>query len=169
MKLFSTDKVENRESRWTRFKFNFFPAYRRTGARISFISSDWKEVHIRLALNWKTRNYVGSVFGGSIYAAIDPIYMIQFIKILGKDYVVWDKSATIRFLRPVKETIKARFLISDDIIVLIKKEVQINGETIIELPVQFIGKSNKTVYAESDKVIYIADKEYYRNKRINRK
>ena len=59
--------------------FNLFPSYRRSGGRVCFISDNWKEVHIKLRYSWKTRNYVGSVFGGSIYAALDPIYMVQLI------------------------------------------------------------------------------------------
>jgi len=83
--------------------FNLVPAYRRTGARISFISEDFKEVHLKLRLKWTTRNYVGTVFGGSIYGALDPIYMVQLINILGGKYVVWDKAATIKFIRPIKK------------------------------------------------------------------
>ena len=33
---------------------------------------------------------------GSLYAAVDPIYMIQLIYVLGEEYVVWDKAAEIR-------------------------------------------------------------------------
>jgi len=60
-------------------------------------------VRIRLPLIWRTRNYVGTIFGGSLYGAVDPIYMIMLIKALGPDYIVWDKAATIRFLRPGRE------------------------------------------------------------------
>src|SRR2546427_10291649 len=51
-------------TRLTRWRFNFFPAYRGTGARITYIRHDWSEVHIRLPLSWRTRNYVGTIFGG---------------------------------------------------------------------------------------------------------
>jgi hypothetical protein len=33
--------------------------------------------------------------------------MIMLIKALGPDYIVWDKAATIRFLRPGRETLHA--------------------------------------------------------------
>ncbi|NNG27826.1 MAG: hypothetical protein HKM87_09895 [Ignavibacteriaceae bacterium] len=55
-----------------------------------FISVDLKEVYVKLGLKWITRNYVGSVFGGSIYEALDPIYMVQLLNILENKYVVWD-------------------------------------------------------------------------------
>lgn len=60
--------TESLRTRIERFGFNFFPAYRRTGARITYIRADWREVRIRLPLNWRTRNYVGTIFGGSMFA-----------------------------------------------------------------------------------------------------
>jgi hypothetical protein len=75
MPKFPTSRKESFKTKLNRFLFNIFPAYRRGGGRVAFISSDWYEVHVCLNLNWTTKNYVGSVFGGSIYAAIDPIYM----------------------------------------------------------------------------------------------
>ena len=91
------ESFESRKMRWT---FNLFPAYRGTGARVTYIASDFREARVRLPLNWRTRNYVGTIFGGSLYGAVDPMYMILLIKILGPDYVVWDKAATIRFVSP---------------------------------------------------------------------
>jgi acyl-coenzyme A thioesterase PaaI-like protein len=51
--------------------------------RVTYIAADWREVRIQLPLNWRTRNYVGTIFGGSLYGAVDPIYMIMLIKALG--------------------------------------------------------------------------------------
>jgi acyl-coenzyme A thioesterase PaaI-like protein len=90
---------ESWPTRLARWRCNWFPAYRATGARITYIAADWREVRIRLPLSRRTRNYVGTIFGGSLYGALDPIYMIMLIK-AGPDYTVWDKAATIRFLRP---------------------------------------------------------------------
>jgi hypothetical protein len=96
-----------------RWGFNFFPAYRRTGARITYIAADWREVHIKLDLNWKTKNYVGTIFGGSMYGAVDPIYMVMFIKLLGPKYIVWDKAASIQFKRPGQSTLQTKFKIEE--------------------------------------------------------
>ena len=96
-----------------RWGFNLFPAYRGTGARVTYIASDYREVRVALPLSWRTRNYVGTIFGGSLYGAVDPIYMIMLIHVLGPDYTVWDKAATIRFLRPGRSTLSARFLLED--------------------------------------------------------
>lgn len=103
-----------------RWGFNWFPAYRGTGARITYIARDWREVRIRLPLNWRTRNYVGTIFGGSMYGAVDPIYMVMLIKILGPNYVVWDKAASIAFRKPGKGTLFATFRLSEQEIELIR-------------------------------------------------
>lgn len=104
---------ESFRSRLTRLAFNFFPAYRGTGGRITYIARDWREIRIRIPLSWRTRNYVGTVFGGSMYGAVDPIYMVMLIRVLGPGYVVWDKAASIRFRRPGRTTLYARFVLDD--------------------------------------------------------
>jgi len=161
--LFVTEKKENFKSIVYRIGFNFFPAYRRTGGRIYFLSEDWRDIHISLSLTWKTKNYVGSVFGGSIYGALDPIYMIQLINILGKEFVVWDKAAAIKFLKPIRENVFARFLISDEILSEIRSKVESDKKCTIDLVTDFQDE-NGIKYAEVTKTLYIADKEYYKKR-----
>ncbi len=164
MKLFPTEKKENLDTKWKRFIFNIFPSYRRTGGRVKFISADMHEIHVQLGLRWTTRNYVGSVFGGSMFGALDPIYMIQFIQILGKNYVVWDKSGEIKFLRPIKKQVSARFLVMPELIEYIKHKVASDNEMEIDMTACFEDKDG-VKYAEMTKRLYIADKEYYKSKR----
>lgn len=92
--------AESLRTRLWRWGFNCFPAYRGTGGRVTYIAADWREVRIKLPLNWRTRNYVGTTFGGSLYGAVDPFYMIMLIKLLGPDYIVRDKAAAILFRKP---------------------------------------------------------------------
>ena len=105
---------ESLRTRLARWGFNWFPAYRGTGGRITYIARDWREVRVRLPLSLRTRNYVGTLFGGSMYGAVDPIYMVMLIRILGRGYVVWDKAASIRFRRPGRTTLFARFVLDDE-------------------------------------------------------
>ena len=120
---------ESWRSRLARWGFNWFPAYRGVGARIEYVASDWKEVRIRLPLSWRTRNYVGTIFGGSLYGAVDPIYMIMLIKVLGPDYVVWDKAATIRFKKPGRSTLRATFRLEDAELDALRADVLRDGRT----------------------------------------
>jgi len=141
-----------------RIGFNFFPVYRRTGARITYIADDWREVRIKLPLNWKTRNYVGSIFGGSMYAAVDPIYMVMFIKLLGSGYIVWDKAASIKFKKPGRSTLHAVFKIDqaeiDYIRETLKKQTKLDRTYSIEL-IDENGASCATV----EKVIHFQKKD----------
>ena len=120
---------ESWKSRLTRWGFNWFPAYRSTGARIDYIADDWREVRVRLPLARRTRNYVGTIFGGSMYGAVDPIYMLMLIRILGPDFVVWDKAASIRFRRPGRSTLFATFRLTEADLVEIRASVAQEGRS----------------------------------------
>jgi Domain of unknown function (DUF4442) len=137
-----------------RWGFNLFPAYRGTGARVTYVSGDWREVHVRLPLNWRTRNYVGTIFGGSLYGAVDPHYMIMLIKILGPDYIVWDKAATIRFKKPGRGTLYARFVIPEEEIQTIRRLLE-TEHSIDRVYRADLADENGVVHAEVEKTIYI--------------
>jgi len=104
---------ESLRTRLLRFAFNFYPCYRRTGARLIYVAGDLSEVRVKLPLNWRTRGYWGTTFGGSMYAAIDPVLLVMLARRLGPHYQVWDKAATIEFRKPGRSTLYARFRIDD--------------------------------------------------------
>lgn len=83
-----------------RWRFNWYPAFRSTGARVIFISEDMLEAKLRLPLCRATRNIHGTIYGGSMYAAVDPLHAVLVAIHLGPDYHVWMKSAKIEFRRP---------------------------------------------------------------------
>ena len=115
--------TESWRTRLMRWGFNLHPTYWSTGGRVTYIAADWSEVRIRLGLHWRTGNYVGTMFGGAMYSAVDPFYMIMLIKQLGPEYVVWDKAATIRFRQPGRSTLTARFLIDPAVVEAIRAEL----------------------------------------------
>ena len=121
--------AESLRTRLSRWGLNWFPAYRSTGARIEYIAADWQEVRIRLSLTWRTRNYVGTIFGGSLYGAVDPIYMVMLIKLLGDGYEVWDKAASIRFRRPGRSRLHATFRVDGAELAAIRAEVAEAGKS----------------------------------------
>ena len=91
---------------------------------MTFIRHDFMEVRVKLPLWWRTRNYVGTIYGGSIYASVDPFYMMMLIQCLGRDYVVWDKAASIRFRRPGRATLYATFQFDQALVDGIREELQ---------------------------------------------
>ena len=148
---------ESWRSRAFRWGFNVFPAYRGTGGRVIYIAGDWQKVRVKLPLNWRTRNYVGTIYGGSIYGSVDPIYMLMLMKILGPGYTVWDKAASIRFKKPGRETLFAEFVLDDEEIDEIKRlaatEKSIDRVYRLELK-----NEEGVVHAEIEKTVYIAQK-----------
>ena len=148
---------ESLRSMVLRWGFNLFPAYCATGARITYVASDFREVRIRLPLSWQTRNYVGTIFGGSMYAAVDPVYMLMLIKNLGREYIVWDKSACINFKKPGRTALVARFLLDQREIDLIRQELEharhIDRNYLVELT-----DDQGIVHASIEKVLYIRRK-----------
>jgi acyl-coenzyme A thioesterase PaaI-like protein len=146
-----TESVRTKLQRWG---FNLFPAYRATGARIAYIERDFREVRVKLPLSWRTRNYVGTIFGGSMYGAVDPVYMIMLIKRLGPGYVVWDKSASIRFRRPGRDTLHATFLLEDTELEAIRSALETDESVERAYTVELVDGEG-TVHAVVDKVIYI--------------
>lgn len=140
-----------------RWKFNLFPAYRGSGGRVTYISDDFMEVRVKIPLNWRTRNYVGTIYGGSMYSAVDPIYMLMLIGILGGEYIVWDKAAKIRFKWPGKGTLFVKFELSPEEISEIKRlaETEKSVDRIYNL--ELTDKEGK-VHALIEKTLYIAKK-----------
>lgn len=147
-------KRESMRSRVARWRFNLFPAYRRTGARITFIAADWSEVRIRLPLDRRTRNYVGTMFGGSMYAAVDPVYMVMLIQRLGRDFVVWDRSAAIWFRRPGRDTLFCSFSLTDAEIDEIRAALQRDASVDRAYQAQLVDRLGQ-VHAVVDKTIHI--------------
>jgi acyl-coenzyme A thioesterase PaaI-like protein len=149
--------AESFKTKIARWGFNFFPAYRGTGARITYIAADWCEVRIKLPLNWRTRNYVGTIYGGSMYGAVDPIYMVMLIKILGPEYIVWDKAASIRFKKPGTSTLYAKFVLAEEEVSAIKAAVAAGAPVERLYTVEFANAAG-VVHAAIEKTLYIRKK-----------
>jgi hypothetical protein len=124
---------------------------------VTYIAGDFREVRIKLPLSWRTRNYVGTIFGGSLYGSVDPMYMIMLIHVLGPDYVVWDKAASIRFRRPGRTTLFATFLLEDAEIDEIRNRTA-NGDPVDRTYNVSLVDAEGVVHASVEKVIYIKRK-----------
>lgn len=148
--------------------FNLSPMYRRSTARIIHVSEDLLTVKVKLPLNYKNRNYVNSIFGGSMFSAVDPIPMVQLMHLLGDTYIVWDKSAEIRFKRPAREDLYADFNYTSEELEDIKNQISLKKEIEIVKTTLLTDKNQTIVYCEVKKTIYIADKKYFKNKREKR-
>lgn len=145
---------ESLRSRLLRWRFNLFPAYWCTGARITYVADDLREIRIELPLSWRTRNYVGTIFGGSMYAAVDPIYMVMLLHNLPDDVRVWDKSARIRFLEPGRETLHARFALDEEELAAIRSELEEARKVDRTYRVELVDADGRP-HAEVEKVVHV--------------
>lgn len=146
---------ESLRTRLMRWGFNWWPCYRGTGARVTFIASDWREVRVRLPLSWRTRNVVGTIFGGSLYASVDPFYMIMLMKNLGPGFVVWDKAAAVRFRRPGRGTLTATFRLDPAELTEIQDLLNVRPKVDRTYTVELSDRAG-TVHAVVEKVVHIA-------------
>ncbi|MFL5540236.1 MAG: DUF4442 domain-containing protein [Longimicrobiaceae bacterium] len=146
---------ESLRTRLTRIAYTyFFPAYRGTGGKIAYVSDDWREIRVEVPLSRRTKNYVGTIFGGSMYGAVDPIYMVMLIKALGPGYVVWDKAATIRFRKPGRSTLHATFTLDDAELDAIRAALQDAPVTERTYTIRLLDAQG-VLHAEVEKLIHI--------------
>lgn len=145
---------ESLRTRALRHAFNLFPAYRGSGGRIRYIAADFREVRVEIPLSLRTRNYVGTIYGGSMFAATDPIYMIMLMRNLGPGYEVWDRAASIRFRRPGRGTLRATFRIDQHELETVHREVALRGKVDRTYRVDLAG-ADGVVHAEIERVVHV--------------
>jgi Domain of unknown function (DUF4442) len=135
----------------------FYPPYLGAGVRVTHISDDFRIVKVEMPLRFYNKNYVGTHFGGSLYSMCDPFFMLMLINILGKDYIVWDKAASIRFKKPGKGLVKATFEIPEERIAEIRAAADSQGKVEPQFQVA-VTDSDGQVVAEIDKLLYVRRK-----------
>lgn len=93
-----------------------------------------------------------------MYGAVDPFYMVMLIRNLGPDYVVWDKAATIRFRKPGRGTLYARFTLDEAELDAIRRELD-GQRSIDRVYTVDLTNAQGVVHASVEKTIYIARKQ----------
>jgi len=144
--------------RYMRMYLNVWPPFLGAGIRVKRLASDWKEIDVEMKLRRWNANYVGTHYGGSLYSMADPFFMVMLIENLGEDYIVWDKAASIRFKKPGRGTVSARFRLSDEQIDEIRQaltsQVKIERVFTVEILDEF-----GSVVAEVEKLLHIRRKD----------
>lgn len=132
---------------------NLWPPFLGAGIRVKRLTADWKEVDVEMKLRRWNANYVGTHYGGSLYSMTDPFFMVMLIENLGPDYIVWDKSASIRFKKPGKGTVSASFRLSDEQIEELRQALK-TAEKIERAFVVEVKDEAGTVIAEVEKLLH---------------
>lgn len=137
---------------------NIYGPYLGAGIKVNHISKDWRHTKVTMKLKWFNRNFVGVHFGGSLYSMADPHYMLMLMQILGKEYLVWDKSARIEFIKPGKGKVSAEFTITDEDLETIRQNTA-NGEKYFHTFHLDVVDSDLESVARVEKVLYIKKKK----------
>ena len=82
------------------------------------------------------------------------MYMIMLIRNLGPAYTVWDKAATIRFQKPGRSTLFARFVLDEGELREIRRLLE-TAPSIDRVYVVELADAAGTVHATVEKTIYI--------------
>jgi acyl-coenzyme A thioesterase PaaI-like protein len=137
--------------------FNFWPPFRGMGVRVREIGPDFRSVTVELRMRLLNRNYVGTHFGGSLFAMTDPFFMIMMMKNLGPEYLVWDKAGTVRFLKPARGTVTARFLLPEESIAAARAATETGEKHEPKFRVEIVDAQGVTV-ADVEKTLHIRRK-----------
>src|SRR5256885_15754623 len=106
----------------------FWPPYLGAGISVVHVAKDLSVLEVEMKLSPWNRNFVGTQFGGSLYSMCDPFFMLMIMMQLGDQYVVWDKSASIEFLKPGRGRVRARFEVPPALIEQLKRETDAAGK-----------------------------------------
>lgn len=137
---------------------NFWSPFRGAGIKIAYVSPDYREIRVQLKLRWFNKNYVGTHFGGSMYAMTDPFYMMMLINILGPRYIVWDKAANIDFKKPGRGMLRTHFILSESEIQAIKSKADELGKYVFDKTVEVKNESGEVV-ASVVKTLYVRSRD----------
>ena len=138
-------------------KVNLYPPYLGMGVRIRSHSDDFTRFEVELRQRWYNRNLFGTHFGGSLYAMTDPFFVFIVTMNLGRGYIVWDKCAAIRFLKPAQGTITGVFEIGRDWLDEIRAEVDRLGKSTFHFDAGLVDEAGVTV-ATVEKEVYVLRK-----------
>lgn len=136
---------------------NLWPPFLFSGIRVLELSHDMRYARVVLKRHWYNRNFVGTHFGGSLFAMTDPFWMVMTLYRLGEDYIVWDKSAEIEFVEATKAPVFAEFVLDDATIDEIRAAAA-NGEKHLRWFETDIRTADGTLVARTRKEIYVRRK-----------
>ncbi len=140
-----------------RILLNLWPPFLGAGIRVTRLAPGWREIDVEMKLRTWNRNYVGTHYGGSLYSMADPWFMLMLLENLGRDYIVWDKAASIRFRKPGRGLVHAKFRLTEEQLREIRDALETQEKIDRTFTVEVQDESG-TVIAEVQKVIHVKRK-----------
>ena len=140
-----------------RLYMNVWPPFAGAGIRVTRLDADWRAIDVEMKMRFWNANYVGTHYGGSLYSMTDPFYMLMLIENLGREYIVWDKAATIRFRKPGVGKMRTEFRLTgeriDGIREALKTERKVEPIFMVE-----VRDEGGNVIAEVEKILHVRKK-----------
>jgi len=144
-------------ARTLRLALNLWPPFLFSGIHVTRMSDDWRHVRVELRMRPWNRNFVGTHFGGSLFALTDPFRMLPMMQCLGKDYIVWDKAGEIEFVKPGRGVVHACFDLDDGVLDEIRAATA-TGEKLLRWFAVDVLDAQGEVVARTRKQLYIRRK-----------
>mgnify|MGYP001445112894 CR=1 FL=1 len=148
-------------ARLLRRGMGWWPPFLGAGIRVRSFNEDFRDAVVELRLGRLNRNYVGTHFGGSLYAMCDPFYMIMLLHNLGSDYLVWDKEGRIEYVAPGRGTVSARFTLAEERLAGIRAQAA-GGDRVFPEFETDVTDEQGAVVAKVHKTIYVRLKPRHR-------
>jgi len=158
LKLLGGPSKSHALRRW----INFWPPFLGAGIRVQHIVPDMKSIDVEMKIRWWNANYVGTHFGGSLFAMTDAFYMLMLMANLRRDYIVWDKAATIRYRKPGRSAVRAEFRLTDAQLGDIREKLKTLPKYEPTFTVE-VKDEQGTVIAEVEKLLHIKRKDALRD------
>lgn len=137
---------------------SIWPPFLGAGIKVKKMTPDMRLIEVEMKLHFWNKNYVGTQYGGSLYSMVDPFYMLMIMENLGRNYIVWDKAASIQFENPGKGRVRATFKLSQEEIDNLRTQTDQQGKIEPHFTVQILDDAG-LVIAVVEKTIYIRRKE----------
>ena len=151
-------KILKRMPNFSKFMMNRYAPLKAAKIKIDIFRPSEGYVKVKMPLTSSNKNIVGVHFGGSLYAMVDPFFMLILMEQLGHEYIVWDKAATINFISPGRGEVYAEFTISPDEINQIRKLAENYAPVFRNYQVDIMDLSGHII-AKVDKTLYIKRKQ----------
>ncbi|OWK70331.1 PaaI family thioesterase [Pedobacter sp. AJM] len=107
---------------------------------------DFRSCTVKINKSFLNKNYNGSIFGGTIYAATDPFYALLFDQLMqrkGFKVRVWLKSASIHYLKPGRSQLYFTIEITDDMLAEAEQALRTAGKFIKAYPMEITNKKGE--------------------------
>lgn len=141
----------------------WWPPFLFAGIRPMRIAPDFRQAEVVLHQRWYNLTNLGVHFGGSLFAMADPFYVIMLTNILGSAYYVWDRSATIEFLKPGRGSVSARFEVDEDTLAVIRANTAAGDKFFPRFTVDIVD-SQGDIAAKVIKTLYVRKKPQARGR-----